>query len=215
MWFRFIFIKATSQNIALNKIYLLNTSLLCFLSIPLFLYMIKKSEENNLDTHGTARWATIAEWEEAGLMSPPGQYTDGVILGRTKRGLFGLLKPRYIIDTLKTHIALIAPSRAGKGTGVIIPSLLNWLGSVFVLDMKGENYQITAGYRKKVLGQKVLKFKPYALEGSVSYNPLAEVRIATPYEVKDAKIIADILTDPGEGKRGTIGIQVQVLFLKD
>lgn len=82
-------------------------------------------------------------------MSPPGQYTDGVILGRTKRGLFGLLKPRYIIDTLKTHIALIAPSRAGKGTGVIIPSLLNWLGSVFVLDMKGENYQITAGYRKR------------------------------------------------------------------
>ena len=201
VWFRFIFIKATSQNIALNKIYLLNTSLLCFLSIPLFLYMIKKSEENNLDTHGTARWATIAEWEEAGLMSPPGQYTDGVILGRTKRGLFGLLKPRYIIDTLKTHIALIAPSRAGKGTGVIIPTLLNWLGSVFVLDMKGENYQITAGYRKKVLGQKVLKFKPYGLEGSVSYNPLAEVRIGTPYEVKDAKIIADILTDPGEGKK--------------
>ena len=123
VWFRFIFIKATSQNVTLNKIYLLNTSLLCFLSIPLFLYMIKKSEENNLDTHGTARWATIAEWEEAGLMSPPGQYTDGVILGRTKRGLFGLLSPRYIIETLKTHIALIAPSRAGKGTGVIIPTL--------------------------------------------------------------------------------------------
>ena len=201
VWFRFIFIKATSQNVTLNKIYLLNTSLLCFLSIPLFLYMIKKSEENNLDTHGTARWATIAEWEEAGLMSPPGQYTDGVILGRTKRGLFGLLKPRYIIETLKTHIALIAPSRAGKGAGVIITTLLNWLGSVFVLDMKGENYQITAGYRKKVLGQKVLKFKPYGLEGSVSYNPLAEVRIGTPYEVKDAKIIADILTDPGEGKK--------------
>ena len=70
-----------------------------------------------------------------------------------------------------------------------------------MLDMKGENYQITAGYRKKVLGQKVLKFKPYGLEGSVSYNPLAEVRIGTPYEVKDAKIIADILTDPGEGKK--------------
>lgn len=198
LYFKFLFLKVSSKNPTLNNIYLINTAIFCLLSTPILLYMAKKSD-NDLDTHGSARWATISEWEEAGLISPPGKFTDGVILGIVKKRLFG--KVRYIIENLKTHIALIAPSRAGKGTGVIIPTLLNWLGSVFVLDMKGENYQITAGYRKHALKQTILKFKPYGLEDSISYNPLAEVRIGTAYEVKDATIIADILTDPGEGKK--------------
>lgn len=197
-----MFLKVSSKNPTLNNIYLINTAIFCLLSTPILLYMAKKSD-NDLDTHGSARWATISEWEEAGLISPPGKFTDGVILGIVKKRLFG--KVRYIIENLKTHIALIAPSRAGKGTGVIIPTLLNWLGSVFVLDMKGENYQITAGYRKHALKQTILKFKPYGLEDSISYNPLAEVRIGTAYEVKDATIIADILTDPGEGKKRPLG----------
>lgn len=53
----------------------------------------------------------------------------------------------------------------------------------------------------KVLGQKILKFRPYSFDGSVSYNPLAEVELGTVKEVKGATIIADILTDPGEGKQ--------------
>ena len=221
LYFKFLFLKVSSKNPTLNNIYLINTAIFCLLSTPILLYMAKKSD-NDLDTHGSARWATISEWEEAGLISPPGKFTDGVILGIVKKRLFG--KVRYIIENLKTHIALIAPSRAGKGTGVIIPTLLNWLGSVFVLDMKGENYQITAGYRKHVLKQTILKFKPYGLEDSISYNPLAEVRIGTAYEVKDATIIADILTDPGEGKKRDhwdmsatalfIGLILHVLYMR-
>ena len=221
LYFKFLFLKVSSKNPTLNNIYLINTAIFCLLSTPILLYMAKKSD-NDLDTHGSARWATISEWEEAGLISPPGKFTDGVILGIVKKRLFG--KVRYIIENLKTHIALIAPSRAGKGTGVIIPTLLNWLGSVFVLDMKGENYQITAGYRKHALKQTILKFKPYGLEDSISYNPLAEVRIGTAYEVKDATIIADILTDPGEGKKRDhwdmsatalfIGLILHVLYMR-
>lgn len=221
LYFKFLFLKVSSKNPTLNNIYLINTAIFCLLSTPILLYMAKKSD-NDLDTHGSARWATISEWEEAGLISPPGKFTDGIILGIVKKRLFG--KVRYIIENLKTHIALIAPSRAGKGTGVIIPTLLNWLGSVFVLDMKGENYQITAGYRKHALKQTILKFKPYGLEDSISYNPLAEVRIGTAYEVKDATIIADILTDPGEGKKRDhwdmsatalfIGLILHVLYMR-
>ena len=221
LYFKFLFFKVSSKNPILNNIYLVNTAIFCLLSIPILLYMAKTCD-NDLDTHGSARWATVSEWERAGLISPPGKFTDGVILGILKQNLFG--KVRYIIENLKTHIALIAPSRAGKGTGVIIPTLLNWLGSVFVLDMKGENYQKTAGYRKHVLKQTILKFKPYGLEDSISYNPLAEVRIGTPYEVKDATIIADILTDPGEGKKRDhwdmsatalfIGLILHVLYMR-
>jgi type IV secretion system protein VirD4 len=42
---------------------------------------------------------------------------------------------------------LSAPTRSGKGVGVVIPNLLNWPDSSWSLDIKGENYDITAGYR--------------------------------------------------------------------
>ena len=223
LWFRFLNITIQSKNQSLNQIYLLNTSLLCLSSIPFFVYMLKASKED-LDTDGTARWAKISEWDKAGYIAPVGKFTDGVILGRTNPQFGGLIPPRVIIDKEKTHIALVAPTRSGKGVGVIIPTLLNWSGSVFVLDMKGENYQITAGYRKEVLKQVVLKFQPYGLKDCVSYNPLVEVRIGTPYEVKDATIIADILTDPGEGKKRdhwdlsasalSLGLILHVLYVR-
>ena len=200
LYWKFLFMKDVQKNQTINNIYLQTTSMLCLGSIPLLLYMLK-IRGNQLDTHGTARWAKVWEWDKAGFIAPHGEYKEGVILGRTKEKFFGLIPARCIIDNEKTHIAVVAPTRSGKGVGIIIPTLLNWLGSVFVMDMKGENFQITAGYRKKVLKQIILKFKPYGLEDSVSYNPLAEVRIGTPYEVKDATIIADILTDPGEGKK--------------
>ncbi len=223
LYFKFLFFKISSKNPILNNIYLVNTAIFCLLSTPILLYMAKKSD-SALDTDGTARWTKIEEWDKAGYIAPRGEYTDGVILGRTPPQFLGLIKPRTIIDKEKTHIAMVAPTRSGKGVGVIIPTLFNWRGSVFVMDMKGENYQITAGYRKQVLKQKVLKFKPYGLEDCISYNPLAEVRIGTPYEVKDATIIADILTDPGEGKKRDhwdmsasalfIGLILHVLYMR-
>ncbi len=63
------------------------------------------------------------------------------------------------------HVWLEAPTRAGKGVGVIIPNLLDWLGSVVVLDIKQENYDNTAGYRLKVLGQEVFLFNPLDTTG--------------------------------------------------
>ena len=137
----------------------------------LMLVILLKRSKVKEDSHGTARWAKLNEWKKT------------------------------IIDNLKTHIAVVAPTRSGKGVGIIIPTLLNWLGSIFVFDMKGENYAFTAGYRMKVLGQKILKFRPYSFDGSVSYNPLAEVELGTVKEVKGATVIADILTDPGENKQ--------------
>lgn len=171
------------------------------ISILMLVILLKRSKGKE-DSHGTARWAKLNEWKKAGLLHDYPKYTDGVILGRTseyKKGAHSKLKT--IIDNLKTHIAVVAPTRSGKGVGIIIPTLLNWLGSVFVFDMKGENYAFTAGYRMKVLGQKILKFRPYSFDGSVSYNPLAEVELGTVKEVKGATVIADILTDPGEGKQ--------------
>lgn len=174
-----------------------------------------------MSTHGTARWITFKELKKAKLVSKKGFYTDGVILGRVKK--FGLIA-YTVIENMATHILIIAPSRSGKGTGILIPTLLNWLGSVIVFDIKGENYAWTAGFRKKVLKQKVLRWAPDKLDNSISINPLSEIRIGTGYEFLDTETIMNVIADPGEGKEQTywekeastflIGIALHVLYQK-
>lgn len=152
--------------------------------------ILKRQKDNS---YGTARWANLDDLDLLGVLKS--KYTDGVILGLAR----SLFKEYKVIDNSNTHIALIAPTRAGKGVGVIIPTLLNWKSSSIVLDLKKENYVKTAGFREKVLKHKIIKFAPHD-ENSSSYNPLAQIRLRTKYEYVDAQIIADILTDPGEGK---------------
>lgn len=152
--------------------------------------ILKKQKDMS---YGSARWGTLDDLDDVKLLKD--KYTDGVVLGLAK----GLFKTYKIIDNSNTHISLVAPTRSGKGVGVIIPTLLNWESSTLTLDIKGENYIKTAGYREKILKHKILKFAPHD-EISCSYNPLAQIRLKTKYEYVDAQIIADILTDPGENK---------------
>lgn len=194
---RLMFIKDIKYNFYLSQAMNITASILDFTS-ALFLLILLKNTKNKEETHGSARWASEEEYEKENLLSETEPYNDGVILGRTKKKLFQ--KSKTFVDNSKTHIAVVAPTRSGKGVGVIIPTLLNWSSSTFTLDMKGENYNFTAGYRSEVLKHKILKFEPYSYESSVSYNPLAEVRLGSEYEVRDATIIANIITDPGEGK---------------
>lgn len=71
------------------------------------------------------------------------------------------------------HVALLARTGTGKTTGFTIPNALNWPGSLVVLDIKGEIYAKTAGYRRDVLGQDVYCFNPMAHDGrSHRWNPL-------------------------------------------
>src|SRR5208282_5270306 len=65
-----------------------------------------------------------------------------------------------------------------------------------VHDIKGENWKLTAGWRKKGLGNLCLRFDPTCSDSTAArYNPLAEIRVG-PEEVKDAQNIADMLIDP-------------------
>ncbi|MGL5903852.1 MAG: type IV secretory system conjugative DNA transfer family protein, partial [Cetobacterium sp.] len=97
----------------------LGATLLFTFSIAIYFYLLKKQE---LDSHGSARWIKESELSEMGVLSPKGKYRDGVILGRIKNG-------KTIIENDKTHISVIAPTRSGKGVGIIVPTLLNWQGS--------------------------------------------------------------------------------------
>jgi type IV secretion system protein VirD4 len=85
-----------------------------------------------------------------------------------------------------------APTRSGKGVGLVVPTLLSWTQSVVIHDIKGENWQLTAGWRARF--SHCLLFNPTDARSS-RYNPLLEVRKGA-HEVRDVQNIADILVDP-------------------
>lgn len=137
-------------------------------------------------SHGTARWADSSDIEKSGLLNNP-----GVILGQT------MGDNKYLRHNGPEHIMIMAPTRSGKGVGIIIPTLLSWVHSVLVMDIKSENWNKTAGFRKEKLKNIVLKFDPTASDGSsVRFNPLSEIRLRTNNEVRDVQNVADMLVDP-------------------
>src|SRR5438309_807304 len=140
------------------------------------------------DTHGSARWATRVDLESARLLGrDAGVYIGAWSDGRTVH---------YLRHDGPQHVLASAPARSGKGVGLVLPTLLSWPGSVVVHDIKGENWALTAGWRRRELGSACLKFDPTAADGSSArYNPLLEVR-PWPDDVKDAQGIADLLIDP-------------------
>ena len=95
---------------------------------------------------------------------------------------------------------VFAPTRSGKGVGLILPTLLAWEGSSIVLDIKGENWALTSGWRKSI-GQKALRFDPSDASGaSARFNPLEEIRLDTLMAIPDAQNMASMLVDPtGKG----------------
>ncbi len=130
-------------------------------------------------TYGSARWATGPEIAKSGLTGE-----KGVFLGK--------LKDRYLRHDGPEHIMCFAPTRSGKGVGLVIPTLLTWPYSAVIHDIKGENWQLTAGWRSRF--SHCLFFNPTD-PASAKYNPLLEVRKG-PNEVRDVQNIADILVDP-------------------
>jgi type IV secretion system protein VirD4 len=138
--------------------------------------------------HGSARWADKRDIKAASLLD-----NDGVYVGawRDKHG-----KIHYLRHAGPEHVLCYAPTRSGKGVGLIVPTLLSWRESVFVTDLKGELYELTAGWRQKYAGNKVLRFEPAAAAGSCCFNPLEELRLGTEYEVGDVQNLALLLTDP-------------------
>ena len=136
-------------------------------------------QSKQVTTYGSARWASKHEVSQAGLLS-----SEGVMLG--------LLGGQYLRHDGPEHVMAFAPTRSGKGVGLVIPTLLTWRESTVVHDIKGENWQLTAGYRSRF--SHCLLFNPTDLR-SACYNPLLEVRRG-PQEVRDSQNIADILVDP-------------------
>jgi type IV secretion system protein VirD4 len=108
----------------------------------------------------------------------------------TKPRLFGGSK--LWIDGDDTGGFVIGPPRSGKGASLIIPNCLEWPDSLIVLDMRGETYDATAGYRSRF--SKVVRFSPADENGNTeTYNPLDYVSPDPDQRDLDIKSIAAAL----------------------
>ena len=141
--------------------------------------VLRSRHERHVTTYGSARWASAPDLKRAGLFAD-----KGVFLGRWQK--------RYLRHDGPEHVMAFAPTRSGKGVGLVVPTLLSWTGSTVIHDIKGENWELTSGWRSGF--SRCVRFDPTDRR-SPKYNPLMAVRRGE-HEVRDVQNIADILVDP-------------------
>jgi type IV secretion system protein VirD4 len=150
----------------------------------------KRLTRNAEDLHGSARWASPHDVKTTGLLNiRQGVYVGGWYDDREKR-------LQYLRHNGPEHVLAFAPTRTGKGVGLVIPTLLAWSESAVIYDIKGENWAKTAGYRN-AQGHQCFKFSPVEQHTS-RFNPLAEIRLGTPRDVSDAQNVADMIVRTGQ-----------------
>ena len=150
--------------------------------------------------HGDARFATRAEMRRAGLLG-----SEGLILGK--------VGGRYLVLPGQQGVLVAAPPRSGKGVGIVIPNLLSFPGSVVCVDIKKENWTVTAGYRKSC-GQPVYLLDFFAENGRTArWNPLDSVQEQSLRQVDGLQRIASILWPEVPGADPFWAAAAQTMFL--
>jgi type IV secretion system protein VirD4 len=175
-WFAF---DAYAREIFVEGAYIAASGGIAAIVVAVTISVWRAREAKRVTTYGSARWAEAHEVRQAGMLGH-----DGVLLGRWHDD--------YLRHDGPEHVLCFAPTRSGKGVGLVVPTLLTWPGSAIVHDIKGENWTLTAGWRARF--GRVLLFDPTNTQ-SAAYNPLLEVRRGE-WEVRDVQNIADVLVDP-------------------
>lgn len=186
-------------------------------SVMLAAYL-RYRKSRNLDSglehlHGSAHWATREEIEQTTLLPMTPTILQQLLQFSKKRAARGVYvgawkdpeteRIHYLRHDGPEHVMAFAPTRSGKGVGLVLPTLLSWLHSVLVYDIKGEAYALTAGWRQRDAGNRIFKFEPTSTDGSsIEFNALEEIRIRTDREVSDVQNVVQMIVDPdGEGMK--------------
>lgn len=158
-----------------------------------------KYHEKQRHLFGKASWSNMKDLKEANLLGD-----DGLIIGQLENG-------QLIRFDSQEFGSLSAPTRSGKGVGVVIPNLLSWLNSLVVLDVKQECFNITSKYREKVLKQKVFLFDPFSFS-THRYNPLEYLNFNEPDIELQIQRLAGSLYPTGKGGKDFFNLQAQSIF---
>lgn len=164
--------------------------------VAIIISMIRSYLQRSVNLYGTARWGTKKDLKRYGFLQKNGmvcgQLDDAEVDVKVTGGntVLTTIKPSELVcHNGKTNTLLLAPTRSGKGVSVIIPSLLNYPGSVIVFDPKGENWNLTSEWRRQ--WTHCLKFSPLSRD-TIKFNPLAEIQ-DDDFAYANANQIADIL----------------------
>lgn len=162
------------------------------LSLFSFMFLVKKRVRTS---QGSGRFGT---YDDLKAVKKGKERISDINMLSDKGIVIGEVGKKLLHENSNTHLALVIPTRGGKGIGYIIPTLVEgWFESVLVNDIKKENYELSAGYRAKEMEQIVYKFEPMS-DLSNKYNPLNEIRFETDKEIEDCRSIG--LTIVGEVK---------------
>jgi len=178
------------------------------LVLTLIMKMVSdNSSRPNKNLHGSARWAKLEDIQAARLLPATPSFfkkwaekkapqDDYVYVGawQDDKGV-----THYLKHNGAEHVLCYAPTRSGKGVGLVIPTLLSWGQSAVITDLKGELWSVTSGWRKEHAGNKVIRFDPASSTGSACWNPLDEIRMNDGLEVGDVQNLATLIVDP-DGK---------------
>ena len=165
-----------------------------------------------LTGYGQAKFQARPEMKANGLLQPLGA---GMVFG--KLGAPSRRAP-YVSATFQKfpHCLVVAPTRAGKGVGYVIPNTLLFNGSIVVLDVKGEIFEATSRHRQAE-GDAVYRFSPFDFDHPTHrYNPLERVARIENLEQRYtelAKISDYFLTVSDKGTAGDFLTEGRELFV--
>lgn len=168
------------------------------LSFAVFAMLFKKLRRNKptSDMHGTARFATANELDDMGMFDGQGVFVGGMIRGD---------ELRYLRHNGPEHMLMVAPTRSGKGVSVVVPTLLTWPSSAFVIDIKGELWGLASGWRSSEAHNRCIRLDLTDPNGP-RFNPLDTISINTSGEIADIQNLVTLLVDPlGKGMDGADG----------
>lgn len=154
---------------------------------------LKVSEDG---LHGSAGWGdyqAAKAGKHLGAAEEPGLALgrlDGVPAGPDDRFRF------------LGHVVTCAPTGSGKGIGAVIPNLLEYPGSAFVLDIKGENYAVT--HRRRGELGRVHVVDPFGITGAASAgcNFMDRLDLSNPDCISRSASLAECLVIAGRGEDG-------------
>lgn len=199
--------------------------LLSFLAVLGLVYLNQKHQPKS--EIGTASWGTYEEMVVAGVFKKKAtsiclgiyeerinknsfyQFWKGIFKNATDPNypyfrwldkLYNILAfAKYFYNSEGKHTLMIASTGAGKGIGLVHPTLLDgWEESCIATDLKGELFNETSKYRKEKLGHYIFFFNP-SEKGFSKWNPLNEIRWGTEYEGADIDNLAKVLIPKTSG----------------
>ncbi|HLN22649.1 MAG TPA: type IV secretory system conjugative DNA transfer family protein [Patescibacteria group bacterium] len=188
----FRFSAADPRFFAALHIGFLVASAAVMLAVVAVLGVATRSARPHAGVHGSARFVTdLAEMRRLGLAAPASAHAHALILAACADTAGAM---HYLRQSGNEHLAVIAPTRTGKGVGPVLMNALVWGGAFLMYDPKGEGFHASAASRARF--GPVWRWNPVGREGVSRFNVLDLVRLQTMHEVGDAMDIATLLVDP-------------------